>query len=71
MHSTFLIVLVIVAVLGLVVSLTRLAWPFSVLDGVGRTGAWIHHADMDPQDAQPDPSVNDPAIPARRLRGRS
>ena len=68
--NAFLIVMIIVAVLGLGVSLTTLAWPFSVMDSLGKTGSWMHHADMDSPEAQPDGNANDPAIPVRHLRGR-
>ena len=69
--SAFLPIVIIVAVIGLGVSVTRLAWPFTVMNRVGRTGSWIHHADMDPPQDQPDPNQNDPAIPRRPLRGRA
>jgi hypothetical protein len=71
MSTAFLPILIIVAVLGLAVSVTRLAWPFTVMDRLGKTGSWMHHADMDPPESQPDGNENDPAIPLRALRGRS
>jgi hypothetical protein len=56
--SAFLLILTVVAVVGLTVSLTTLAWPFSVMASLGRTGSWMHHEDMDPPEGRP-------------LRGRS
>ncbi len=71
MTKAFLPIVIIVAIVGLGLCLTRLAWPFKVMEGLGRTGSWIHHADMDPPEAQPDGNRNDPEIPRRPLRGRS
>lgn len=70
MTEAFLPIIIVIAVIGVGVSMTRLAWPFSVAESLGRTGAWFHHEDMDPPEAQPDPHRNDPAILHRRLRGR-
>ncbi len=71
MTGAFLPILVIVAVVGIGLSLTAAAWPFTVLRSLGRTGSWIHHEDMDPPELQPDGNDNDPAIPHRPLRGRA
>jgi hypothetical protein len=70
MSAAFLPVLIIVAVVGLAVSVTALAWPFRVMESLGRTGSWMHHEDMDPPESRPDGNQNDPAIPHRPLRGR-
>jgi hypothetical protein len=70
MSAAFLPIVIIVAVVGLGVSATRLAWPFKALESLGRTGSWIHHEDMDSLEALPDGNHNDPEIPHRPLRGR-
>jgi hypothetical protein len=70
MPEIFTIIVVVVAVLGVAVSLTRLAWPFHVVQQIGRTGSWFHHQDEDGLDQLPDPNLNDAAIPRRPLRGR-
>ena len=70
MHEVFLPIIIVIAVIGLALSATELAWPFSVMERLGRTGAWFHHQDMDPPELQPDANLNDPAIPVRPLRGR-
>ena len=70
MHEVFLPIIIAIAVIGLALSVTELAWPFSVMERLGRTGTWIHHEDMDPPEQRPDENPNDPAIPQRRLRGR-
>jgi hypothetical protein len=70
MTEAFLPIVIIVAVVGIGVSLTSVAWPFAVLRSLGRTGTWMHHEDMDPPEALPDGNVNDPAIVHRPLRGR-
>jgi hypothetical protein len=71
MHDAFLPIIIIVGVVGLSVSLTRLAWPFKVIESLGKTGSWMHHADMDQPEALPDGNQNDPEIPHRPLRGRA
>jgi hypothetical protein len=70
MSSAFLPIIIVVAVVGIGVSLTALAWPFAVMEEIGRTGDWFHHSDMDPPEAQPDGNQNDPTIPFKPLRGR-
>ncbi len=70
MTEAFLPIVIIVAVIGIGLSLTAAAWPFKAMEDLGRTGAWFHHEDMDPPESQPDGNVNDPTIPFRPLRGR-
>ncbi len=70
MTSAFLPIVIIVAVIGLGLTLSGLTWPFKVMEDLGRTGSWMHHEDMDPPERQPDGNANDPAIPHRPLRGR-
>jgi hypothetical protein len=71
MSQAFLPIVIIVAVLGISISLTRLAWPFKVMQSLGKTGSWIHHEDMEAPEGRPDGNQNDPAIAHRPLRGRS
>jgi hypothetical protein len=70
MREAFLPIVIIVAVVGIGLSLTAVAWPFTVLESLGRTGTWVHHEDMDPPESLPDGNENDPAILHRPLRGR-
>jgi hypothetical protein len=69
--ETFLIVLVVVAVVGTALSFTSFLWPFSVADELGRVGTWFSHEDELPLDARPDGNLNDPEIPRRALRARA
>lgn len=69
MSETFMTVLVVVAVVGVLLCFTGLLWPFAAADELGRTGSWMHHEDEDPLDARPDGN-KDAAIPLRPLRSR-
>ena len=71
MTDIFIAVVLLVVVVGVGLSMTRVAWPFAVAEDLGRTGSWFHHMDMDAAEAQPDPSANDAPIPHRPLRGRA
>jgi hypothetical protein len=71
MPSIFFAIVIVVAVIGIGVSLTALAWPFTVMEEIGRTGQWFHHSDMDQLEDQPDGNQNDPTIPFKPLRGRA
>jgi hypothetical protein len=69
MTQTFLIIVVVVAVVGVAISFTTLLWPFSVADELGHAGAWFHHEDEDSLEDRPDGN-RDPDIPRPHLRGR-
>ncbi|HET9073044.1 MAG TPA: hypothetical protein VFN48_00565 [Solirubrobacteraceae bacterium] len=58
------------AIISLALVVSGAVTPFRLMESIGRTGLWFHHQDMDPPEQQPDPGLNDPAIPLRRLRGR-
>jgi hypothetical protein len=70
MTGALLPILIVIAIIGVAVTVSGLAWPSRVLRDVGRTGHWFHHQDMDPPEGQPDGNANDPAIEHRPLRGR-
>lgn len=70
MASTLQTLVIIVAVIGLLLSFTRLFSPLRAADQIGRVGNWFaHEDDLDLAEA-PDVNQNDPPIPRRPLRGR-
>jgi hypothetical protein len=70
MTQTFMIVVVVVAVVGIALSFTSLLWPFHVADDLGRTGSWFHHEEEDALEDRPDGN-KDAGIPHRAIRGRA
>ena len=70
MGNTLETVVIVVALLGLLLSLTRLFSPLRAADQLGRTGSWFHHEEDLGLENQHDVNRNDPPIPHRRLRGR-
>ena len=70
MASTLQTLVILVAVIGLLLSLTRLFSPLRAAEEIGRVGNWFaHDDDLDLADG-PDVNQNDPPIPHRPLRGR-
>lgn len=70
MASALETIVIVVAVIGLLLSFTRLFSPLRTADEIGRLGHWIaHEEDLEPEE-RPDVHRNDPPIPYRPLRGR-
>jgi len=61
---------IVVAVIGLLLSLTRRFSPLRAAQELGRVGGWFAHEDDLPLEERPDVNQNDPPIPRRPLRGR-
>lgn len=70
MAGTLQTLVILVAVIGLLVSFTRLFSPLRAADQLGRVGQWFAHEDDLGLDERPDVHQNDPPIPYRPLRGR-
>jgi len=61
---------IVVAVIGLLLSFTRLFSPLRAAQQLGRVGGWfVHEEDVELED-RPDVNQNDPPIPYRPLQGR-
>ena len=69
--TTFEVVLIVVAVVGITVALTPWFRPTRVMRRIGRRGTtWFDHAGDLPVDQRPAEDERDAPIPARPLRGR-
>ncbi len=69
--TTFEIVLIAVAVVGIAVALTPWFRPARLMGRIGRRGGtWFDHADDLPVQERPGEDERDAPIPRRPLRGR-
>lgn len=70
MASILQTLVILVAVVGLLLSFTRLFSPLRTAQQLGRVGDWFVHEDDLELDELPDVNQIDPPIPYRPLRGR-
>jgi hypothetical protein len=69
--TTFEVVLIVVAVLGIGLALTPWFRPSRVMERIGRRGTtWFDHPGDLPVDERPPDDERDAPIPVRPLRGR-
>lgn len=69
--STFAVVVIVVAVVGIALGLTPWFRPSRLMRRIGRRGGiWFDHVDDLPVEEQPREDEQDAPIPARPLRGR-
>lgn len=61
---------ILVVVIGVLASFTRMFSPLRAAQDVGRVGSWFAHEDDLDLDQRRDVNQNDPPIPHRPLRGR-
>jgi hypothetical protein len=70
--STFAIIVIVVAVIGIGLALTPAFSPSRVASRLGRRGpSWMAHEDDLPAEQRPTGDERDAPIPARPLRGRA
>lgn len=61
---------IVVVVIALLLSFTRLLSPLRAAEEIGRVGTWFAHEDDLGLEERRDVNQNDPPIPHRPLRGR-